>query len=72
VSEIQVPSYCFGRRTDIILPVSELEAITTGGTMKRKKIVPVKKQRPKARPKADKGKGAEELSVPLLTPATET
>jgi hypothetical protein len=52
--------------------VSELEPIIAGGTMKRKKVVPVKKQRPKARPKSDKGKGAEELPMPLLTPATET
>jgi len=40
--------------------------------MKRKKMIPAKKQKTKARPKSDKGKGAEELPMPLLTPATET
>lgn len=53
--------------------VSELETIAAqnGGTMKRKKMVPAKKQKPKARPKSGKEKGPEEL-MPLLTPATET
>jgi hypothetical protein len=39
--------------------------------MKKKKL-PAKKQKSKARPKSGKEKGPEELPMPLLTPATET
>jgi len=39
--------------------------------MKKKKL-PAKKQKSKARPKFRKGKGPEDLPMPPLTPATET
>ncbi len=40
--------------------------------MKRKKMIPPKKQKSKARPKSHKAKGPEDLPMPPLTPATET
>src|SRR6266478_5032375 len=45
--------------------------LCNGETMKKKKL-PAKKQKSKARPKFRKVKGPEDLPMPPLTPATET